>query len=61
MREGGYSSYCEVAQVLFVEVDISGKSCQNSQAIGVIPGRKDFVILLEKSRKQKFTNLTQVV
>ena len=47
MREGRYSSYCEVTQVLFVEMETPGKSCQNSQAIGVIPARKDFCFLLE--------------
>ena len=65
MREGGSSSYCEVTQVLFVEMEIPGNSCQNSQAIGVIPAKKDFCFLLElflhrgrtKSRKTESTNL----
>ena len=51
--------------MLFVEMEIPGKSCQNSQAIGVIPARKDFCLLLElflhrgwKSQgKQKSTSL----
>ena len=42
VREGGSSSYCEVTQVLFVEMEIPGKSCQNSQAIGVMLAQKDF-------------------
>ena len=37
MRERGSSLHCEVTQVLFVETEIPGKSCQNCQAIGVIP------------------------
>ena len=45
MREGGSSSYCEVTQVLFVEMEIPGKSCQNSQAIGVIPAKKILFLL----------------
>ena len=51
--------------MLSVEMEIPGRSCQNSQAIGVIPARKDFCFLLElllhrswKSLgKQKSTNL----
>ena len=40
MREGGSSSYCEVTQVLFVEMEVLGKSCQKCQAIGVIPAKR---------------------
>ena len=32
--------------MLFVEREIPGKSCQNSQAIGVIPTRKDFLLFV---------------
>ena len=47
MREGGSSSYCEVAQVLVVEIEIPAKSCQYCQAIGVIPEKKGFCFLVE--------------
>ena len=39
MREGRLSSYCEVTQVLLVEMEIPGKSCQ---LLGVLPAKREF-------------------
>ena len=62
MREGGPSSYCEVAQVLFVEMENPAKT---PKQLASFPQKKDFCFLLElflhrgwKSLgKQKSTNL----
>ena len=56
MREGGSSSYCEVTQVLFVEMEIPGNSCQNFPQKKIVVG-----VILHRGwkslGKQKSNNL----
>ena len=40
MREGGSSSYCEVTQVLFVEMEIPGNPAQTPRHLASFPQKR---------------------